>query len=82
VKQDEKNLQVAIQDTGAGISAEELPKIFEKFFRSDDPRIREVSGTGLGLSLAREVARMHDGDITVDSTINEGSTFVMTIPIA
>ncbi len=81
VKRDEKNLQVAIQDTGTGISEEELPKIFEKFFRSDDPRIREVAGTGLGLSLAREVVRMHDGDITVDSTLDEGSTFVMTISL-
>ena len=72
VKLDESQLQIAVEDTGVGISAEELPKVFDKFFRSSDPRVREETGTGLGLSLAREVIRMHGGDITVESQLDQG----------
>ncbi len=82
VKVDEEQLQMAVVDTGVGIAAEELPKVFEKFFRSDDPRVQEEVGTGLGLSLAREVIRMHGGELTVESQINQGSTFMATIPLA
>ena len=82
IKIDEEQLQIAVVDTGVGISAEELPKVFEKFFRSDDPRVQEEVGTGLGLSLAREVVRMHGGEITVESQLNQGSTFTAILPIA
>ena len=81
VKIDEQQLQIAVVDTGVGISAEELPKVFEKFFRSDDPRVQAETGTGLGLSLAREVIRMHGGEITVESQVDQGTTFTATIPI-
>ncbi len=82
VKVDEELLQIAIVDTGVGISEEELPKVFEKFFRSENPLVQEEVGTGLGLSLAREVIRMHGGEITVESQIGQGSTFTATVPIA
>ncbi len=78
---DKEQLQFAVVDTGVGISAEEIPKVFDKFFRSDDPRVQEEVGTGLGLSLAREVIRMHGGEITVESQIDQGTTFMATIPI-
>ncbi len=78
---DKEQLQMAVVDTGVGISAEEIPKVFEKFFRSDDPRVQEEAGTGLGLSLAREVIRMHGGEITVESVLDQGTTFMATIPI-
>ena len=55
--------------------------IFEKFFRSSDERVQAETGTGLGLSLAREVVRMHGGDITVESELNKGSTFLVSIPL-
>lgn len=81
VNLDENHLHIAVEDTGVGISEEELPHVFDKFFRSDDPRVQEESGTGLGLSLAREVVHMHGGDITVESVINQGSTFTVTLPV-
>ncbi len=81
VKLDESLLQVAVEDTGVGIAAEELPKVFEKFFRSSDPRVQNETGTGLGLSLANEVVRMHGGEITIESELNQGSTFTITIPV-
>jgi len=81
VKLDATNLQIAIEDTGVGIAEDELPKVFEKFFRSADSRVQAEIGSGLGLSLAREVVRMHGGDITVESQLDQGSTFVATIPL-
>jgi two-component system phosphate regulon sensor histidine kinase PhoR len=81
VKLDESLLQVAVEDTGVGIAAEEVPKVFEKFFRSSDPRVQNETGTGLGLSLATEVVRMHGGEITLESEINQGSTFTITVPV-
>lgn len=81
VKVDDAQLQIAVEDTGVGIAPEEIPKVFDKFFRSSDPRVQEEAGTGLGLSLAREVIRMHGGDITVESKVDQGSTFLATIPI-
>jgi PAS domain S-box-containing protein len=80
VKLDEAQLQVAVEDSGVGIAADELSRVFEKFFRSADPRVQNETGTGLGLSLAQEVVRMHGGDITVESVLNQGSTFTVTIP--
>lgn len=80
VKVEESKLKIAVQDSGVGISEEELPKVFDKFFRSDDPRVQAETGSGLGLSLAREVVRMHGGEITVDSELNQGSTFTVILP--
>ncbi len=81
VKLDTSLLQVDVEDTGVGIAPEEVPKVFEKFFRSSDPRVQDETGTGLGLSLANEVVRMHGGEITVQSVLDQGSTFTITIPV-
>jgi signal transduction histidine kinase len=81
VKLKEDLLQIAIDDTGVGISPEDLPMVFEKFFRSKDARVQAEAGTGLGLSLAREVVRMHGGDISVESQLDKGSTFLVSIPL-
>ena len=78
---DESHLNIAVEDTGVGIAAEEIPHVFDKFFRSEDPRVQEESGTGLGLSLAREVVRMHGGEIAVESELNQGSTFHVILPL-
>ena len=67
---------------GTGIAADELPKVFEKFFRSSDPRVQEQTGTGLGLALAQEVVRLHGGKITVESEIDKGSTFSVLLPLS
>jgi heavy metal sensor kinase len=69
---------VSVSDTGVGISEADLLHIFERFYRCD--RSRSQPGTGLGLSLARAIARAHGGDITVASTENQGSTFTITLP--
>ncbi|MBP1742036.1 MAG: two component system sensor histidine kinase, related to CopS, partial [Deltaproteobacteria bacterium] len=69
---------VAVQDTGIGIPAGDLPHVFERFYRCDQSR--SEPGTGLGLSLARALARAHYGDITVTSTLGQGSTFTLTLP--
>lgn len=80
VKLDDNQLEVAVEDSGVGIAEEEIPKVFDKFFRSADPRVQNEIGTGLGLPLANEVVRMHGGEITVESVLNQGSTFTVTVP--
>ncbi len=74
-------LQIEVEDTGIGISAAELPRIFDKFFRSADPRVRQQTGSGLGLSLAQEVVRLHGGRIQVHSELNKGTRFIVTLPM-
>ncbi len=74
-------LQIEVEDTGFGIAAEELPKIYEKFFRSPDPRVREQTGTGLGLSLTQEVIRLHGGKLHVQSELNKGTRFTAVLPV-
>lgn len=72
--------KIEVRDTGVGIAEDEQGKVFEKFFRSANPDIQDEVGTGLGLSLAREIARLHRGDLTVTSTLGEGSTFTAMLP--
>ena len=74
------NITISIKDTGVGISGPDLNRIFERFYRCDQSRSQP--GTGLGLSLARAIARAHGGDITVTSTVNQGSSFNITLPKA
>ena len=81
VKVADKLLQIDVDDTGVGIPADDVAKVFDKFFRGNDPRVLEETGTGLGLSLAREVVRLHGGDIHVTSEIDKGSTFSVMLPI-
>jgi len=77
---DDGSLSVAVTDTGMGIPAEEHELIFERFYRSKDTRIESITGTGLGLTLARQVVRLHGGDITVTSAVNKGTTMTLTLP--
>src|SRR6185312_9525564 len=74
-------LAVHVKDTGFGISRDDQEKVFERFYRANDPRVAKITGTGLGLTLAREVARLHGGDITIDSELNRGSTFTFVMPV-
>jgi protein-histidine pros-kinase len=77
----ERQIEISVEDSGVGIAEHELPKVFDKFFRSQDPRVQEQTGTGLGLALAQEVVRLHGGRITVESEINKGSTFSVLLPL-
>jgi signal transduction histidine kinase len=69
-----------IQDTGPGIPKEELPLIFERFYRGDKARSRTAGGTGLGLSIAKWIVTHHGGRIEADSVLNKGTTIKMTFP--
>ena len=72
---------VQISDTGQGIPADDLPYIFDRFYRVDKARSRGQGGSGLGLSIAKWIASVHGGDISVSSQVGEGSTFVITLPV-
>ncbi|MBI5838079.1 MAG: HAMP domain-containing protein [Candidatus Eisenbacteria bacterium] len=71
-----------IRDTGPGIPAEHLSRIFERFYRVDQGRSRELGGTGLGLSIVRHVAELHGGSVRVESELGRGSVFRVEIPVA
>jgi len=73
-------LQVA--DTGEGIPATELPRVFERFYRVDKARARQTGGTGLGLAIVRHVAEAHGGRVRVDSELARCTTFTVTLPVA
>ena len=78
----DQSLEISVEDSGVGISEQELPHVFDKFFRSSDPRVQEQKGTGLGLALVQEVVRLHGGRVTVESEIDKGSTFQIVLPLA
>lgn len=75
-------IQVDVADTGIGIPEEDLPRIFERFYRVDKARSRELGGTGLGLSIVKHIIQSHGGDVFVSSVVSQGSTFSFTIPKA
>jgi PAS domain S-box-containing protein len=74
-------VHVAVADTGIGVSIEDRDKIFDRFFRVDDPMVHAESGTGLGLSITTSLVQMHGGEIMVESEPGEGSIFTFTLPI-
>jgi heavy metal sensor kinase len=78
LENDKSEVVITVKDTGIGISQEDLPRVFDRFYRCDQSRSKP--GIGLGLSLARAIARAHGGDITVTSILNQGSTFTATLP--
>lgn len=75
-------LEVSVADTGIGISKEDQKKIFDRFFRANDPLVQETPGTGLGLPITASLVQMHGGQIWVESELGEGSTFTFTLPLA
>jgi signal transduction histidine kinase len=77
-----KWVEVSVSDTGEGIPAEDLPHIFERFYRVDKSRARATGGSGLGLTIAKRLIEAHGGTIAVQSKLGEGSRFSFTLPIA
>jgi signal transduction histidine kinase len=75
-------LHIAVQDSGIGMSDEDLAKLFTPYFRSDNPLAREQPGTGLGLTITRGIVEGHGGQIWVDSALGTGTTFHFTVPLA
>jgi PAS domain S-box-containing protein len=78
--QEDDAVVVEVRDTGIGLSESDLQKLFQKFFRSDNPYVRKVGGTGLGLSIAKAIVERHGGTITVTSQLGQGSTFTVRLP--
>ncbi|MBW1784258.1 MAG: PAS domain-containing protein [Deltaproteobacteria bacterium] len=80
VSKEKDSLVIAVQDHGCGISEKHLPRLFERFYRVDKARSRQLGGTGLGLAIVKHIVQAHGGDITVESTPGKGSTFSIWIP--
>jgi two-component system phosphate regulon sensor histidine kinase PhoR len=81
VKPQASMLEIFVRDSGIGIPAEDLPRLFERFYRVDKARSRELGGTGLGLAIVKHLVRTHGGEVRVESEVNKGSTFFFTLPI-
>ena len=75
-------VQIAVSDTGVGIPRESLPHVFDRFYRVDKARSRELGGSGLGLAIARWIAEKHDGKIAIDSEPGKGTKVTVDLPAA
>jgi signal transduction histidine kinase len=73
--------RVSVQDQGAGIAPDELPYLFERFYRTEHARQGQQKGTGLGLYISQEIARAHGGRLTAESTMGAGSRFTLHLPL-
>ena len=80
LKRDGGDAVIEVEDSGLGISPEDLPHVFERFYRADKARSSEEGHSGLGLAISREIAVAHGGEITVESALGEGSTFRLSLP--
>jgi PAS domain S-box-containing protein len=74
-------VRVAVSDTGSGIAADQIPQIWERFYRAEASRDRQAGGTGLGLAIVRSIVELHGGSVAAESEVDKGSTFSFTLPI-
>ena len=80
-KQESRNIEISVADTGMGISQEEIGHMFTKFYRTTEAKQLVIQGTGLGLSITKAIIEAHSGTITVESTLGQGTKFTFTVPI-
>ena len=73
-------MKIIVEDRGIGIAKKHLPRLFERFYRVDKARSRNLGGTGLGLAIVKHIAQAHCGNVTVESTLGEGSVFTIHLP--
>ncbi len=81
-EQQESAVSICVEDTGIGIAEDQLPHVFDRFYRCQDERVTDIEGNGLGLAFAMEVARLHHGELRVESQLNVGSRFILRLPLA
>ena len=81
VESDRENVRFTISDTGIGVSEEDMPRVFDRFFRADKSRNRSAGGTGLGLPIAKEYVEAHGGSIDLRSQLGKGTTVFVDMPI-
>lgn len=79
-RENERAVSISVSDTGIGVPQGDVPRIFERFYRVDRARSRELGGTGLGLAIVKDIMDSHGGTISVQTRVNEGSTFTVTFP--
>ncbi|WP_020389865.1 sensor histidine kinase [Kribbella catacumbae] len=80
-RRDGDEIVIDVIDTGAGIAAEDLPKVFDRFWRAEQSRNRHTGGSGLGLPIVRSLVEAHGGTVSATSTLDEGSTFTLRLPL-
>jgi signal transduction histidine kinase len=81
-RSDDGRVLVQVADTGIGISAEDMPRVFDRFFRAQNVVLQEIEGTGLGLSIVKSLVERHGGQVWLESAPGEGTTFYFTLPLA
>jgi two-component system, OmpR family, phosphate regulon sensor histidine kinase PhoR len=79
---DENGVHLSVTDSGIGIDEQEQQKLFGKFFRSEDSRVRNINGTGLGLYVSRKLAKLMGGSISMTSELDKGSIFTLNLPLS
>jgi two-component system phosphate regulon sensor histidine kinase PhoR len=79
-EEDEDQSRILVEDTGEGIPAQHLERLFERFYRVDRARSRDMGGTGLGLAIVKHLARAHGGEVGVESRVGEGTIFSIELP--
>jgi two-component system phosphate regulon sensor histidine kinase PhoR len=77
----DQEIQIHFKDQGMGIEQMHLPRLFERFYRVDKARSRKLGGTGLGLAIVKHIAQAHGGNVTVESELEKGSTFILHLPV-
>jgi two-component system phosphate regulon sensor histidine kinase PhoR len=79
---DDKNIIIAVEDNGIGVPEDDIPRLFERFYRVDKGRSRKMGGTGLGLAIVKHVVMIFNGDISVSSAFGKGTRFTINLPSA
>jgi two-component system sensor histidine kinase ResE len=82
LEHDQETVKVSVSDTGEGIPPEDLPFVFDRFYKVDKARTRSKGGTGLGLAITRNIVKNHGGNIIVDSVVGKGTQFNVLLPLA
>ena len=80
-KTDRERVMIEVADTGNGIAPEDVPHVFDRFYRADKSRARESGGSGLGLAIAKSIVEAHGGSITVQSVMGRGTQFEVMLPV-